>query len=144
MNATVYIYLLAFRAQVSIDERVCHHIVDIVAKLMNFGVRNVSNSTYNLEGCLLSISEVVQLSLLIDNTDGCFLSPNPDALDIVACLPEFFQLRIYRVGSLYSSLCMKLSRIGNFEENILHDVRYIRNLELELLPLMRRINFKND
>src|SRR6266404_4604514 len=79
----------------------------------------------------LSVSKIIQRSLFVDDTDSRLLSPDYYTLDVVGCLAHFFQLRVDGVGRFNSSLCMEFRGVRDLEENIFHDVRAIRALELE-------------
>ena len=73
--------------------------------------------------------------MLVDDADGGFLSPDADALDVVRGLSQLLELVVENVGSLNGGLSMEFGREGDLEENILHNVRPIRTLELEFLAL---------
>ena len=87
-------------------------------------------------GDILSVSKVVQGTLLVDDTNGSILRTNTYALDVVRRFTQCFELSVNRVCSLDGGLSMELGRIGNLEEHVLHDVRTERHLELEWLALM--------
>jgi hypothetical protein len=82
------------------DERVRNHVINVV----------------------VAVRKVVQRALLVDDAHGSFLSTNSDALDIVRRLSHFFQLGIENVSSLDGGLRMELGGIGDFEEDVLHNV----------------------
>jgi hypothetical protein len=84
---------------------------------------------------LLPVSEVIQRTLLINNTNSGFLSPNPDTLDVFCGLPKLLEFAVDDVSSLYSGLCVELGGVGNLEEDVFHNVRAIGSLELERFTL---------
>ena len=70
----------------------------------------------------LSVRKVVQLALLVDNPHRSFLSADPDALNVIRCLAQGFELVVENVCTLHRCLSMELSRVGDLEKNVLHDV----------------------
>ena len=76
--------------------------------------------------------------MLVDDPYCSFLRPNPDALDVVDGLAKFLELGMHHVGGFDSGLCVEFSRVGNFEEDVLHNVRRIWHLELKLFALWMR------
>lgn len=84
---------------------------------------------------LLSVGEVVERPALVNDAHGGLLRSDTDALNIVARFTQYFQLVVKNVRSLDSSLGMKLRRIRDLEEHVLHDVARIRHLEFERLVL---------
>jgi hypothetical protein len=89
----------------------------------------------NQEKNSLSISKVVKGTLLIDNTDGSFLSTDPDALDVIRGLSESFELIVDGMSSFDSGLSVEFSRVGNLEENVLHDIGAVWSLEFKCFAL---------
>lgn len=79
----------------------------------------------------LSISKVIERALLVDDTDGGLLSANPDALYVIGGLAKSLELVIDSMSRLNSSLGVEFGRVGNLEENILHDIRTKWPLEFE-------------
>lgn len=76
--------LLAFRSQFSEDEGIGNHVVDSVAKMNAFGLI-VTRGKIVIS---LSVGEVIQGSLLVNDTDGGFLGADPDALNVVGSLAK--------------------------------------------------------
>ena len=60
---------------------------------------------------LLSVRKVIQRSLFIDNSDGSFLGPNSDALDVIGRLSQCFELIVNYMRTLNGSLCVELRRV---------------------------------
>jgi hypothetical protein len=79
----------------------------------------------------LSISEVVEGALLINNSDSSFLSADPDTLNVIRGLAESFELIVDGVSSLDGGLSVKLSRVRDLEKDILHNIRAVRSLEFK-------------
>lgn len=124
------------RGQLSENERIGNHVVDIVAICAKF----VSHQPTNLVRIrLLSVSEVGKGTLLVDDPHSGFLCPDFDALDIAGGLSERFELVVEGVGDLDGGLGVEFGREGDLEENVLHNVRSIRALELEWLALEKDI-----
>lgn len=73
--------------------------------------------------------------MLINDTDSSLLSADPDTLDVVRSLAEFLELVVDGMSSLNSGLSVEFSRVGDLEEDILHDIGTERPLELERLSL---------
>ena len=84
---------------------------------------------------LLAVGEVVQRPLLVDDTDGSLLCADADTLDFLGGLTQFLKLRVDRVCGLNCSLSVELGRVGDLEQNILHDIGAVRTLEFEGLAL---------
>lgn len=70
----------------------------------------------------LSISKVIQRSLLVNDTDSSLLSADANALDVVGRLAQLLQLVVEDVGGLDGGLSVELGGEGDFEEDIFHDV----------------------
>jgi len=87
----------------------------------------------------LSVSKVIQRSSLVNDTNGGFLSPDHDTLNIVGCPAHLFQLRVDGVGRFNGGLCVEFCGIRDLEENVLHDIRAIRPLEFERFTLFARL-----
>jgi hypothetical protein len=105
--------LLALRCQLAKDERVSNHVAD----------------------SMVSIREVVQWTLFVNDPDSSFLSPDDNTLDIAGTLAHLLEFAIQDVSSLYSSLSVEFSRVRDLEENVLHDVLSVWALELEWTTL---------
>lgn len=86
---------------------------------------------------ILSVGKVVQGALLVDDTNGGFLSTDTYALDVVRRLAQCFELCVNSVRSLDGGLSVEFGGIGDLEEDVLHDVGAKRHLELEWLALIR-------
>lgn len=84
---------------------------------------------------LLSVSEVGKRSLLVDDPHSSLLCPDPDALDIIRSLPESLEFFVEGVGNLNGGLSVELSREGDLEEDVFHDVRSVGTLKLEPFAL---------
>ena len=78
--------VLGFTCQLSENEWICNHVVDVVARLSGEQTfmrgRHVRN--------ILAVSEVVQLALLVDDAHGCFLRTNAYMLDVIGSLASCF------------------------------------------------------
>ena len=83
----------------------------------------------------LSVSEVGKRTFLVDDPHSGLLRPDLDALDVIRGLPESLELFVEGVSNLYGCLGMELCGEGDLEEDVLHDVRSVRALELERLAL---------
>lgn len=104
---------------------------------------------------MVTVSEVVHgLELLVDNADAGLVCAVHDLLDVLGGLAHGLELLIDPLGGFNGGLgvelgcsCQidqvrrseKLTRIGNLEEDALHDVAAIRALELELVALEQDI-----
>ena len=126
-------YGLALRSKFAVDERVCNHVADRMARRDNDMSVCIFCSTSN-EG-LLAVSEVVEGALLVDDADGGLLGADTDGLDIVSGLAERFQFVVHDVRSLNRRLGMEFGGVRDLEEDILHHVRAIWPLELERFAL---------
>ena len=84
---------------------------------------------------LLAIGKVVEWTLLINNSDSSFLSADSNAFDVIRAFPEFLKFIVNNVSSLDGSLCMEFCRERYLEQDVLHDVRTIGNLELKRFTL---------
>lgn len=83
---------------------------------------------------VVTVSKVLHgLELLVDDADAGLVCPVDDALNVLGRLAHSRQLLVQTLGSLDGSLGMELSRVGNLEQDVLHDVAAIATLELELL-----------
>jgi hypothetical protein len=69
--------------------------------------------------------------MLVDNPYGGFLSSDPDALDVIRSLAEFFKFGVDDVGGFNSGLGMEFSGVRNLEENILHNIGRVGHLEFK-------------
>lgn len=108
---------VAFRGQFAEDQGIGNHVVN----------------------SMVAIGEVVQWALLVNDTDGGFLGANSDTLDISSRLAHFFELVVENVGSLNGGLGMELSREGDLEEDVFHDIRAVGDLEFEWFALEKNI-----
>ena len=105
---------------------------------------DATGTPWNVDGNLwhvLSVSEVVERALLIDDPDGGFLGADAHGLDVLCSLPELLELVMDDVGGLDGGLGVELGREGDLEENVLHDVRAVGALELEGLALSRDVRY---
>ena len=94
---------------------------------MNFGAIEKSN--------ILSVREVVEFTLLVDDAHSCLLSADADRRNVVRRLAHRLELRVEGMRSLDGSLCMEFGRVRDLEEDVLHYVLAERHLELEGLAL---------
>jgi hypothetical protein len=116
------------------NERVGHHVVDVMAVVVVSALAHAWDKTN-----LLSVSKVVEWTLFIDDPkvevsrdrygmdpegkpNGCFLSANSDALDVIGGLSELLQLVMQGVSGLDSGLGMELRGIRNLEQDVLHHI----------------------
>ena len=83
----------------------------------------------------LAVREVVEGTLLVDDAHGSLLGADADALDVVRSLAHILQLLVQDARSLDSRLRVELGRVGDLEEDVLHDVGAERHLEVEGLAL---------
>ena len=86
-------------------------------------------------GNILSVGEVVERALLVDDAHGSLLGADADALDVVRSLAHSLQLLVQDARSLDSRLRVELGRVGDLEEDVLHDVGAERHLELKWFAL---------
>lgn len=84
---------------------------------------------------MISVSEVVQRSLLIDDSDGGFLSADGDALDVLGRLAHLLQFGVDGMGCFHCSLSVEFGGVRDLEQNVLHDVGAVWTLEFERLAL---------
>ena len=108
---------VALGSQFSKDERVGNHVVNR----------------------MISISEVVKRTLLVNDADGGFLSADSDTLDVVRSFTHGLELVMDDMSSLNGCLRVEFRRERDLEKNIFHNVRGERPLELELLALEKDI-----
>lgn len=90
--------------------------------------------------CSLSVSEVMELALLVNNAHRCLLRPDLDGLDVLGGLAELLEAVVVREGGLDGGLRVELGGEGDFEEDVLHDVGAVGALELEWFALAAMIN----
>jgi len=128
-------YVLGLRSQLPEDERIGNHVVDIVT----ICAKHINDSARVSRMHPLSVSEVGKRTLLVDDPHSGLLRPDPDALDVIGGVSESLELVVEGVGDLNSGLGMEFGREGDLEENVLHDVRSIRALELERLALEENV-----
>ena len=83
----------------------------------------------------LSVSEVGEGTLLVDNPHSGFLRPDLDTLDVIGGLSKSLEFIVEGVGDFDGRLGVELGREGNLEENVLHDVGSVGTLELERFAL---------
>jgi hypothetical protein len=89
---------------------------------------------------VVTVGEVVHgLELLVDNADASLVSSAGDGLDVSSRLALRLEKVVNLLRSLNSGLRVELSRVGDLEENVLHDIAAIGALELELLALEQDI-----
>lgn len=84
---------------------------------------------------VITIGVVVEWTLLVDDTDSSLLGSDLDGSNVVGGLAELLELGVESHGGLAGSLGVELSWERDLEENVLHDVRSVWALELELLTL---------
>lgn len=82
---------------------------------------------------MVSVGVVVQRTLLVDDSHGGLLGSDLDLGNVIGSLSELLELLVEQHGRLASGLGVELSGERNLEENVLHDVRAVGSLELELL-----------
>lgn len=92
-----------------------------------------------MEKHALSVGEVVERTLLVNDADGGLLGANADALDVVGGLAHSLELVVHGVCGLDGGLGVELGGEGDLEEDVLHDVRAVGALELERLALKENI-----
>lgn len=125
--------LLALRGQFTEDEGVGNHVVDGMA--MDIWSAAIKCSRFFDS---LAVGKVVKRTLLVDDPLGGLLGADPDALDVVRGLAEFLELGMDDVSSLDGGLGVEFSGVGDLEEDILHDVGAVGDLELKGLALRKR------
>ncbi len=87
---------------------------------------------------MVTVGVVVKLAGLGDNADGSLLGLDVDALDVIRGLAVLLHAAVEGDGALNGGLRVELG--GNeLEEDVLHDVRAVRALELELLALEENV-----
>ena len=118
------------------DERVCDHVVDVVAK------GSTKTFVSAVRRCLLcggydslSVGKVIERTMLVDDAHGSFLGADANALDVIRALAHGLELLMQNGCSLDGRLGMELSWVRDLEEHVLHDVRAEGHLELEWLAL---------
>lgn len=126
------ICVLAFRSEFTENQRIRHHVID---GMTAGGLKYNHRLRYRH---LLSVSKVVEWALLVNNPDGSFLSSDSYALDVFCSLSEGFQFCMDDVSRFNGGLSMEFGGIGDFEEDVFHDVGRVRNLELKGLALHDR------
>lgn len=91
----------------------------------------------NLGDDVLAICKVVQRTLFINNPNSSFLSANSDTLDVFSGFAKIFEFSVDYVGGLDGRLRVELRGERNFEKNVFHNIRPIRDLELKWFALRR-------
>jgi hypothetical protein len=86
---------------------------------------------------VLAICKVVQRTLFINNPNSSFLSANSDTLDVFSGLAKVFEFSVNYVGCLDGCLRVEFRGERDFEKDVLHNVRPIRDLELKWFTLRR-------
>jgi hypothetical protein len=85
---------------------------------------------------VVTIGKVVHgLELLVDNSDASLVSSASDGLDVGSRLALRLEDVVDLLRGLDGGLRVELGRVGNLEENVLHDIASVGALELELLAL---------
>ena len=90
----------------------------------------------------LSVGEVMQLALLVDDAHCSLLCADAHMLDVVRRLSTSLELFMQNMCRLDGRLCVELGGVRDLEEHVLHDVRAVRHLELEWLALCPKISSK--
>lgn len=90
------------------------------------------NSNHVLDA-VVSVSVVVQGTLLVDDSHGGLLGSDLDGGNVIGGLAKLLELLVEQHGRLAGGLGVELSGERDLEENVLHDVGAVRSLELELL-----------
>ena len=80
---------------------------------------------------MVTIREIIERALLIDDANGGFLCTDANTFDVVRRLSHLFEFVVYDMRGLNRSLCMEFSSVGDLEEYIFHDIGTVRNLEFE-------------
>jgi len=88
---------------------------------------------------VVAVSVVVQGSLLVNNAHGSLLGADADMLNVVGGESLVLESLMQSHGGLGSGLGVELGREGDLEKNVLHDVRAVVALELELVALKEDI-----
>ncbi len=81
---------------------------------------------------VVAVGGVVERPFLVDDADGRLVGADHDPLDLVK---PVLDLRVQLHGALYRRLGMELGGERDLEQHVLHDVRAVRPLKLELVAL---------
>lgn len=85
---------------------------------------------------VVTVGEVVHgLELLVDDADASLVRAAGDGLDVGGRLAHGLELVVDLLRGLDGGLGVELGRVGDLEQDVLHDVAAIGTLELELLAL---------
>ena len=125
--------VLGFTCQLSENEWICNHVVDVVTKT-DTSMTGPSRSS-KTSGDVLAVGEVIERALLVDDAHGGLLCSDANALDVITRLAHGLELVVKDVRGFDGSLRVELGRIRDLEEHVLHDVGRVRHLELEGLAL---------
>jgi hypothetical protein len=89
---------------------------------------------------VVTVGKVVhRLELLVNDADASLVGSASDGLDVSGRLALRLEEVVDLLRGLDSGLRVELSRVGDLEENVLHDIAAIGALELELLALEQDI-----
>jgi len=89
---------------------------------------------------VVTVGKVVHgLELLVNDADASLVGSAGDGLDIGSRLALGLEEVVNLLGGLDGGLRVELSRVGDLEENVLHDIAAVGALELELLALEQDI-----
>ena len=85
---------------------------------------------------VVAVGKVVhRLELLVDDADAGLVGADGHLLDVGGGLAHGLELGVDLLRGLDGGLRVELGRVGDLEENVLHDVAAVGALELELLAL---------
>jgi hypothetical protein len=85
---------------------------------------------------VVTVGKVVHgLELLVNDADASLVGSAGDGLDIGSRLALGLEEVVNLLGGLDGGLRVELSRVGDLEENVLHDIAAVGALELKLLTL---------
>lgn len=88
---------------------------------------------------VVSVSIIVQGSLLVDDSDSGLLCPDADGLDVFYALSKLLELVVEGHGCLAGSLGVEFGGIRDFEEDVLHHIASVWALEFELFALEENV-----
>lgn len=128
------------------DQHGCDHVLGYVSR---YSILHVKGTDLNT---VVTVGKVVHgLELLVNNADASLVGAVGNLLDVFGGLAKLSELLVDDLRTFNGSLRVEFSckslvfaqysgragrtRIGNLEENVLHDIAAIRTLELKLLAL---------
>src|SRR5690606_41722659 len=88
---------------------------------------------------VVALGRVMQRRFFIDDASGGLMCAASEARNVCGPLSTGMQLGMQHHSGFGGCLCMEFCRKTNLKQNIFHDIRAVRPLERERLPLERNI-----